>query len=644
MKQIGFWKEVRFRINFLLALSLLLSLIVSCQKEKFDDDNPDNGAIDSLNVPDNQGVTFKNNGRSAGFKLFAPEKNDIYLIGDFNNWQKEKEYAMKETPEGYWWIEIDGLDPSEEYGYQYLIDDTLRIADPYAHKILDEDNDQYIPEGVYPNLKSYPKGKTNEIVSVAQASFGEYSWQVPHFDRPEPENLVIYELLVRDFVEDHRFKSLVDTLDYVSRLGVNAIELMPVNEFEGNSSWGYNPNFLFALDKYYGQAQDYKSFVDEAHKKGIAVIQDIVLQDQFGSSPMVRMYATSSGSPTPDNPWFNTESKYPYAVGFHLNQQSEATQNYVKNVLKYWIKEYHIDGYRLDQSKAYTQKASSDDEAASAYDAGRIQTLIGYNNFIKEIDPSLYLILEHFTVDEEETELANSGMMLWNNLSYPAQQSGMGYEEGWDLSRMFYDTHGFDNSNGLVTYFESHDEERIQFKNEAYGNSAANYDVKKRSTGLKRDEMLAVFLFTVPGPKMFWQFGERGYDIELGDKERLAPKPPHWAYMQDPDRKELYKVYAKMIKMKTHNSIFTTADFEYDLAGKVKWINLRDKNGQEKVQVIANFDVVKQPVNIIFHQPGKWYGNFSKKTFEVPEDNPEKVFKMELQPGEYHLFSRDDFL
>ncbi|WP_243664309.1 alpha-amylase family glycosyl hydrolase [Rhodothermus marinus] len=90
------------------------------------------------------------------------------------------------------------------------------------------------------------------------------------FERPPAHELVIYELLIRDFVARHDYATLIDTLDYLERLGVNAIELMPVAEFDGNISWGYNPAFHLALDKYYGPADDLKRFVDECHRRGIA--------------------------------------------------------------------------------------------------------------------------------------------------------------------------------------------------------------------------------------------------------------------------------------------------------------------------------------------------------------------------------------
>ena len=285
---------------YLLLVGILLISFTACKKS----DNPGKGSgnvtdttkTTGKNVPSGagDGVTFINSGKSAIFNIYAPGKKTMYLIGDFNSWSKTATPMTKTTDGTRFWVQVDNLDPNTEYAYQYYIDNSITVADPYSHKILDPNNDQYISASVYPNLKAYPTGKTTGIVTVTEANPPAYTWQVTNFTRPDPKKLVIYELLVRDFVGTHSYQTLTDTLNYIARLGVNAIELMPVSEFEGNDSWGYNSNFMFALDKYYGTPNDYKAFIDACHARGIAVIMDMVLEDQFGSSPMVRMYATSS--------------------------------------------------------------------------------------------------------------------------------------------------------------------------------------------------------------------------------------------------------------------------------------------------------------------------------------------------------------
>jgi 1,4-alpha-glucan branching enzyme len=157
---------------------------------------------------------------------------------------------MNKTPDGNkWWVQIDSLDPNTEYAYQFLVDGTLKVADPYSEKVLDPNNDGYISSTLYPGLKAYPAGQTSGIVSTMQANKPVYTWKNNNFVRPEKNNLVIYELLIRDFTTEHSYASTLQKLDYLTNLGINAIELMPVNEFEGNSSWGYNPSFYFAPDK-----------------------------------------------------------------------------------------------------------------------------------------------------------------------------------------------------------------------------------------------------------------------------------------------------------------------------------------------------------------------------------------------------------
>ncbi len=631
---------MKFRNLYFLLVGILLIGVTSCSKK------PSSGG-GSGNVPDpnptakdvpagaKDGTTFINDGKSVIFNLYAPGKKTVTITGDFNGWSTDKQYNMTNSTDGTrWWIQIDNLDPNTEYAYQYYVDGSFKIGDPYCEKVLDPDNDSNITASVYPGLKAYPTGKTTGIVSVMQANQPAYNWTTTTFTRPDPKNLVIYEMLVRDFVQTHSYKTIKDTLNYIARLGVNALELMPVNEFEGNDSWGYNPNYYFAPDKYYGTKNDLKALIDACHAKGIAVIQDIVLNHSFGSSPMVQLY--SSGGVPANNPWYNTNPTHPFNVGYQFNHESQATKYFVKNVLKFWMTEYHIDGFRFDLAKGFTQVNSGNDVAAwGNYDASRVAIWKDYNNYIKSIDPKLYVILEDFASNQEENELANEGMMTWTNLSSPGEQSTMGYPTGptWDLSGLFYDGYGFANPYALVAYFESHDEERLQFKNTAYGNSSGSYSVKDLATGLKRDEMGAAFMFSSPGPKMLWQFGERGYDVSI-NPDRLGDKPPHWEYMNDANRRHLFKVYSQMIKWKIANPVFTSTTFNYSLNGAVKIIQMTDASNS--IEVVGNFAVVPQIATITFPATGTWVDNFTGTTINVATPG----YSMTLAPGEYHLYSK----
>jgi len=640
---------------YLLLAGLLLVGVSSCKKSSVSGNDTGSTTTTTTNtngvdVPagDGDGVTFINSGKSVVFNLYAPGKTSVSVIGDFNNWTPT---AMKNSKDGTrWWVEVDNIDPNTEYSYQYYINGSLKVADPYSHEVLDPDNDKAISASVYPNLKAYPTGKTTGEVTDFEVNAPTYTWKNATFTRPAQKNLVIYELLVRDFVATHTYTELTDSLNYIASLGVNAIELMPINEFEGNDSWGYNSNFMFALDKYYGTPNAYKAFIDACHSRGIAVIQDIVLEDQFGSSPMVRMYATStdpSAGPSSSNPWFDQTNMHPDAVGWQLNHQQAATQYFTENVMKYWMQEYHIDGYRFDEAKGYTQvnsgSTSTDatEAAWAAYDQSRVNLWTKYNTYMKGLDASFYVILEMFSANTEENAYANQGMMMWTNLSTPGEQATMGYPSNpsWDLSGLFYDGYGFTQPYALVSYFESHDQERLQYKNGQYGNDkGAPYNVTTLATGLKRDEMGAAFMFSSPGPKLVWEYGELGYDASIDyptgtDASRTADKPLYPAYKTDPNRKELFGVYKKMINMKIKNAVFATTNFTYSLAGYVKTIQLLDPSAN--VEVVGNFDVLPQTAVVTFPSAGTWYDNLSGTSITITN----AANTMTLAPGEYHVYS-----
>jgi len=217
--------------------------------------------------------------------LHAPRKSRVYVIGDFNEWQFLSDYQMKQDGE-HFWLELTGLTPNTEYAFQYVVDESIYIADPYADKIL-QPVDQFIPDNIYPNLKSFPIEASNSngvynTVSVLETNQADFVWENDDYDRPAQTDLVVYELLIRDFFNNGQesYANLIDTLSYIKSLGVNAIELMPTTEFSGNDSWGYNPTFMFAVDKAYGPKEELKRLIAAAHGMGMAVILAMVLNHQ----------------------------------------------------------------------------------------------------------------------------------------------------------------------------------------------------------------------------------------------------------------------------------------------------------------------------------------------------------------------------
>ena len=575
--------------------------------------------------------------------FYAPNKDFAFVIGDFNNWELDADYLMNQTPDGnVWWLTINGLTPNEKVGFQYFVDGGIVIGDPYCEIVLDPQNDSYIPTSTYPNMHPYPTGKTTGIVSIFTPGETPYNWQITDFQKPEKTDLVIYELLLRDFLGKPTFNTLIDTLDYLSNLGINAIELMPINEFDGNISWGYNPVYHGAVDKYYGTKEDFKALVDACHERGMAVILDVVFNHTHENSPFAKLYWDSANfRPAADNPWLNPVAPHNYSVFYDFNHESAATKLFVDKVLKQWLVNYKLDGFRFDLTKGFTQNTGGNYDAW-AYDATRIATLKHYANAIWNTTSDAYVILEHFTENSEEKELSDYGMMLWggydihNNyleasMGYPSNLSGISYK-----SKSWADPH-------LVGYMESHDEERMAYKNEQYGNSSGSYSTKNHATSMQRIELASAFFYTIPGPKLLWQFGELGYDYPINYCQngttspncRVDPKPIKWDYLQDADRKHLYQTVGNIIYLRTHYPVFKTEDFSISLAGKTKTIRLSDVN--MKAIVVGNFDVVQKSVAPVFQHTGKWYDYLSGDSIEVNSI----MMSLDLAPGEYHIYLDD---
>lgn len=595
------------------------------------------GIQDGINYTSSTSVTLS---------LYAPLKNFVYVIGSFNNWEVDPNYYMKMTADSIrFWLELTNLNPGQEYTFQYLIDGTLKVADPYSEKVLDPWNDQYITNATYPGLIPYPFGKTTEIVSVLQTNQAPYQWQVTNFQKPAKTDLVIYEILLRDFLLSHDYKTLHDTLNYLKNLGVNAIELMPINEFEGNDSWGYNPSFHLAVDKYYGPKNDLKRFIDKAHELGIAVIFDVVLNHAFGQSPLVRMYSNSNGWPSTQNPWLNPDydpnypgyqARHPYNVGYDFNHESQATKDFVDRVTKFWITEYKIDGFRFDLTKGFTQKPSYigngqyNEALASAYDQSRINILKRIADKIWDVDSTIYVIFEHFTDNSEETVLANYGAMIWGNMNYQYNAATMGYSS--NLIGTFYQSRGWQVPH-LVAYMESHDEERLMYKNLNFGNSSGSYNIKNILVAINRIKLAAAFYFLIPGPKMIWQFGELGYDYSINYNGRLGKKPIRWDYYSDPKRLKLYKVFAELIKLKKNYEIFRSGNYIPSLSGFDKKMNI--SHPTMNAVVMGNFNVVEMSITPAFSQVGIWYEFFSGDSINVTDVN----MQINFQPGELRIYT-----
>ena len=562
---------------------------------------------------------------SATLVFFAPDKKFVYVLGDFNNWENQTEYLMNRTPDGQtYWLEIKNLTPQKEYAYQYLVDGTIAVGDPYSEKILDRNNDKFISATTYPNLLPFPTKAQGNIVSVLQTDQTPYVWKINNFKRPANEDLVIYELLVRDFVGSRWYKTVADSLPYLKKMGINALELMPIMEFSGNDSWGYNPIFHAAPDKAYGTPNDLKALIDKCHENGIAVILDMVLNQADYDFPYLKMYWDGT-QPAANSPMFNQQATHPFSVFFDFNHEAAATKEYVQRVNEFWLKEYRFDGFRFDLSKGFTQTNSGNDVARwGRYDASRVAIWKRIYDQIRKNDPTAYVILEHFAEDWEEAELTNYGMMVWDNQNgafREAVKTGKG-----NFSRLSWRSHAGFQKPAAIGYMESHDEERIMY--DAIINGSA--EVKNIPTALERVKAAAALFMLTPGPKLVWQFGELGYDVSIDENGRTGAKPILWEYLKNANRLKLYKVFSELIRFKTTQETTKTADFTLETSDNVKRLTLNHPS--MKVQVIANFGLNDQMLSL---PVGRWFDYFTGQEINVASTDPQYAF----QAGQFHLLT-----
>lgn len=577
-----------------------------------------------------QGITYGADGTSVTLCTYAASRTEsakrVFLLGDMTDWKLSKDYQLYKDG-NYFWITLTGLTKGKEYRFQYAVEraDGVRkqICDLYSEKVLHPD-DKWEPKTADPTLISYPtKGADGGYVTVIQPGKADYNWSSAtlNFKRPNKNNLIIYETWVLDYTTTRTFKGLMDRLDYIQNLGVNAIELMPITEFEGNQSWGYNPTLYFAMDKSYGKAEDMKAFVDACHQRGIAVILDMVFNHTTGQNPMAKLYPWTSSSPTETelrfNPWFNVSTEVKHDnndYGEDWNHGFEPAHEMFTRALQYWLKEFKVDGYRLDLSHGICGRNTYDavDQLKDYYDKG-----------VKAVSSDAYMILEHWgsSMGSDRPKLIKYGMQCWANTNNAYCQTAMGWLKDGD---------SFDEANqdGYVSYCESHDEERMQYKCKKYGNGDLQTNEEAR---LGRVAENVAFNVLLNGSHMLWQFEEIGYDISIDQNGRTGtkPNPKTKGYFTQAERVDAFTKSAQVITLRTQlmPSVFEGNPTASSISsGKA----LRTIQWGNNVFAVANFGVEgNQAVSL---PSGTWYDYLNGA---VKATNTTYV----LAPGELKVFT-----
>ena len=563
----------------------------------------------------------------------------VFVVGDFNNWQLSSDYQCNRDG-NYFWIDIQDLTPQKEYAFQYVVIRAdgveKRISDLFSEKLLHPD-DIYEPKRVDPTLMDYPKQADGGYVTVIQTGKPEFEWSEAtlNFKRPNKNNLIIYELWVFDYTTERGIKGLLERLDYIENLGVNAIELMPVSEFDGNYNWGYSPNHYFALDKAYSTPELFKTFVDECHKRGIAVIIDMVFNHATGLNPMNKLYPY--GTDLKNNPWFCTEVPHDDNVFEKWNHDFEPARSMFTRALQYWLTEYKIDGYRMDLSHGLCGCGTK-----TTYDYSKLMDNIShyYQNGVLaagegEVHGEPFFILEHWgpNMNTQRPKLVDDGMLCWQNTNNAYSQTAMGYftDASFDAA----------NKDGYVSYCESHDEERNFYKAKTWGVGKIKTDT---TTRLSRIALNMAFNVLLNGSHMIWQYNEIGYDFSINSTQGSAKidesnrtskkaRPEKLGYFDSPLRMGQYKKIAQAIQLRTRiiPEVFEGNPNSAVISSSMKVRTISWGSGDDAVFVMGNF--AAEDVLTAKLPSGNWYNYLDNATTPTAGDKD-----ISLQPGELRIY------
>ncbi|MEP0912307.1 alpha-amylase family glycosyl hydrolase [Leptolyngbya sp. GB1-A1] len=522
------------------------------------------------------------------FKLFAPYNNGAALIGSFSDWQ---EIPMQKGDDGYFRVTVDLKDGSYEYKFKvqsrswfFEPDQWVTVTDPYATDI---------------------NGMSAEENSIAHVKDGErivdtYVWQYDDRPLPADHELVIYEMHIADFSggEDDpyprgKYKHVIEKLDYLCELGINAIELMPVKEYPGSYSWGYNPRHFFAPETSYGTTAELKQMIDECHARGIRVIMDGIYNHSESSSPLTQIDHDYWYHHDPKDAEFNWGPEFNYEH-YDENLQTYPARRFVGDTVRYWVSEYHLDGIRYDAARQIAnfdflhwivQEAK---QTAGAKPFYNIAEYIPENPAITNVDGPMdgcwhdsfyHTVLPHILGDMFDLERLKDAIN-------PKRQ-------------------GFLGVTNVIHYLSNHDHNHVMadFGDRGILGEAA----------FRRRKLGAVLVMTSVGVPMLWmgeEFGE--YKLKTTDPAKLD-----WTLLKNEENLGLFKYYQGLIALRKNNRALHTTNIDFfhenpdaKVFAYVRWneegsrivvvVNLSD-------QFLAGYQISHFPEDGMWHE---WTKNY----------------------------------
>ena len=417
------------------------------------------------------------------FRVWAPHADEVKVVGDFNGWD-DSAHQLHHEGNGHWYGEVQGAEHGQEYKYLIRNGDAwfMRI-DPRAYAV------------------------TNSVGNGYLYDHSRFDWEGDEFRTPGQHELVIYETHIGSFVEKADgpadLHDLTGKLDYLVGLGVNAVELMPLMEFAGDYSWGYNPAHIFAVEHTYGGPVALKNFVKEAHRRGIAVIVDVVY-NHFGPSDLATWQFdgwSENGKggiyfyqdERSNTPWGDTRPDY----------GREEVRSFILDNVRMWLRDYHLDGVRLDMTP-YMRRI--DGFGGDIPEGWAMMRMIAET--VRTEFPRRLVIAEDLHNDIAVTAVGNGGAAIhaqWDNqFVHPVREALITpADEARSIPAVAQAVmHSYHHAFDRVIYTESHDEVsngKARITSEVRGDNPTGWDAQKRAT------LGAALVLTAPGMPMLFQ-------------------------------------------------------------------------------------------------------------------------------------------
>ena len=550
------------------------------------------------------------------FLEFGPQQNDglMYVsimvphhqfvqikINNINDEENKSIVTLKKDPtlSNVWWTELElsnGI-----YDYEYVLPNGTTFPDPLSRIVIND--------------------KTRIEIGPGGATMADdYNWISMNYIKPNLDTLVIYELHVDDFSAVGNgagtFQHVLEKLDYLKSLGINAIELMPISEFPGSHSWGYDPQIISAVNDSYGTPEQFKYFVDQCHNRGIAVILDIIWNHIRSSSPIWQM-----------QPDYNLNPYIKHHEQMNPNEASESwgmldmdhfnvnTIEYINKVHRMWVDEYKIDGFRFDAAAHLGWSVSQPNLG-----------VYGWSNALYNHDSTVYQIAEHLPANISLIENTNFSAG-WHDSFHDRLKtdSHNQYNSTMDIMRQIIGLHEYTNwgtpySNftQAIKYMISHDEQSLI-------QEMVEFDNFTMQQALERDKFYSTILFTSNGIPMLWQGQEFGFKSGWTDQnqngnwdeEKLSYRPVDWSVLETENGQSHFEHYKKLIYLRKNNPAFSKGEF-YDLyrytnQGVVVYgyKDHRENSLNDQAVIIANFSSADQNIlDVPFLSSGHWYNIF----------------------------------